>query len=256
MNRQWTISTVLRYATYLLFAFAIFGLGDDMNRLFGFHLDLLVQGEIWRLVTWPIGLSFGGLIMAAIGFSQPGEEIEQMLGGRRFGLALLAVVGVVLVLHILASLYRPMLLAGPGALGLFALTGYYYLYPDSSIGLLFFRVSTKIVLLVALLATIGLGIGFSIDRGTIEIFSHGLPGALLGALYFHGLYGSNDRMPELPRWMRRGEASRSASIGRRDDPVIDDAQRADELLEKIARDGVDSLSKKEKAFLEQYSRRL
>ncbi len=269
MQRRWTISTVIRYAIFALFVLAIFRFDATINSALGLYGPLIASGEVWRLLSYPFSIAFGGLIIGGIAFSQPGEEIESMLGMRSFGLSLVVATIAIGLLHMLITLNLPMPMLGASNLGLFVLVGYLYLFPQSSTGILFFRVSTRTIVLVALGLALVLGTIETIDTGQPVFLSYGLFGAIAGAAFFHVRYRSYPVMlgvvGPIARFFRvDGTAPLQGSLrliddqpGRQSAPDRLSAQeRADELLDKIAKEGIDALSKKERAFLEEYSKQL
>lgn len=229
--------------------------------------------ELWRLVTYPIALNFGGLLIGVLSFSQPGEEIEAMLGKKRFGIMLIALTLLVSLLYtaIFFGATLP-ILAGPQNLALFVMLGYVYLFPDSSVRVIFFSVRSKILLLVMVAIALGLAI-LSIANGAspFVILGEGGVGLLAAALWFHIVY---QKYPVLLGPVRsvsqlfsrknhipagKGEATgqrREKRATQRTTATLSDEDQLDAILEKISKNGYGSLNKDERAFLDEYSSRL
>jgi hypothetical protein len=236
--------------------------------------------ELWRLVTWPIGLSFGGLIIGSIAFAQPGEELESMYGTPRFGMLLAAIALLTAGIHLAAYATAPeVVLAGMATLGLFVMVGYFYLFPTSSVRIFFFNVRTSI--LVGLMVAFVLIKSFIVMQsgaGPLVFFSEGGTGLLAGLIWFHvsyqkypvllGLIGkvtsASRRYPGAGQTAGRRSKLRlvqPTSMGRRRTSVkeegpVNDEEKLNSILEKIGSKGYNSLTKDEQKFLEDYSERL
>lgn len=233
--------------------------------------------EFWRLLTYPLALSFGGLLIGSIVFSQPGEEIEEMFGKRAFGLALLIVTLLTAGLHLLCFWERgDILLQGPMNISLFVLVGFVYLFPASSVGIFFFRISSKIILWVSL-GVVGVIGGLKIAAGTspLILLSEGMSGALFGAIWFHIIYQKYPLLLGPIRSLARILPTRSEKknvrpvvrgrtlrLARKEEtPVKSEKQLSDEeklnrILEKIGESGYESLNVEEQQFLDDYSSKL
>lgn len=273
-----SISTAIRITLMILFILALFGMGRLLDVYIAMRPDQVWPGwEAWRLVSYPLALNFGGLLIGAIAFSQPGEEIESMLGKSRFGITLLIVTLIASSLHLLLFLGQPgPPLAGPQNLSLFVMVGYVYLFPSSSVRVLFFNVRSKILLLLMALFVAGAtGYGASHGESILVFFAEGGAGLIVGGIWFHLVYQkypillgplraisgigkraerkgspSPSRIPRTPSRIRREEID---DVPRRS---VSDEERLDAILEQISKKGYESISSEDRDFLDEYSSRL
>lgn len=272
-----SISTAIRIALIVLFVLALFGLLGLIDAYLAMRpADIWPGMEFWRMFTYPIGYNFGGLLIGAITFSQPGEEIEGMLGKRRFGIALLLITLLVSSLYLLFFFEQPgPRLAGPQNLALFVMVGYVYLFPASSVRIFFFNVRSKILLLLMVLFAVG-SAAFRISGGEsfLVFLGEGGAGLLLGALWFHFVYqkypvllgplralsgAGKKKMEEKKRPVAASRStyrsSRPAAPGTSGESISDE-ERLDAILEQISRKGYESLGTDDRRFLDEYSSRL
>jgi hypothetical protein len=218
------------------------------------------------------------MIIASIAFGAPGEEVEQMLGTRRFGITLIALTLAAALLHLVTFFGANTPLAGPGNLGIFVLVGFVYLFPHSEVRLIFFSVRSW-VLLTFIAATVLFVSIFGAARGEspLTFFSNGGFGLLIGALYFHIKY---QKYPLLLRpiqsvgrifsptrestWQGTQAQRRAASpqparlrmpFQKAPARELSDEERLNIILDRIGERGYDALSEDEKRFLQDYSSR-
>lgn len=272
-----SISTVIRIALMILFVLALFQLLRLIDPYVSMRPDQIWPGlDFWRLFTYPIGRNFGGLLIGAIVFSQPGEEIEGMMGKRRFGLVLLIVTLLVSLLYVLLFFASPgPRLAGPQNLALFVMVGYVYLFPDSSVRIFFFNVRSKILLLImGLIVIAGTASEVSAGESLLVFLGEGGAGLILGAIWFHIVY---QKYPILLGPLRaitgsgqkkKSERTRPVAAPRVSGPVriqrspetpgksMSDEDRLDRVLEQIGKQGYESLNPDDRKFLDDYSSRL
>ena len=275
MSSTFSISTIIRGSLLVLFLLAIFRIAILFEPYVVMTSAAVWPGlEFWRLLTYPLALNFGGLLIGTIAFSQPGEEIEGMLGKRSFGVLLLSVTLLVSVLYLMIF-FRDAFpaLAGPQNMALFVMVGYVYLFPDSSVRIIFFDVRSKILLLVMSLLALGTGV-FWITAGQtpLILLGEGGLGLLAGAIWFHVVYQKYPVLLGPVRAVARLFERKKSPLtvhsapqavreevkkeGGRQRPVISDDERLDMILEKISSNGYESLSGEERKFLEEYSSRL
>jgi membrane associated rhomboid family serine protease len=278
-----SLSRKILIAIFVLFLLSWLGpIAGAITAATGLWPNLVVPGlELWRLVTYPIGLGgFLGLLIASICFGAPADEVEHMLGPRRFGILLLAVVVITGLLHLLLFLGDDLPLTGPLNLALFVLVGFVYLFPHSEVRLIFFGVRAWVLLTFILATTAIIALSQFIDGASGFLFLiNGGYGALMGALYFHAKY---QKYPVLLGPFRTVERMMS---GRRSDPAwrpapgarkaaapqpvrlrmpfqkstpreVSDEERLNSILDRINEKGYGDLSDDEKAFLRDYSGRM
>lgn len=279
-----SLSRKILIGIIILFVLSLFGI---MGRVAGFlylsPVQLFPGLELWRVLTYPIAPAFIGLLVGSIVFSAPAEEVEQMLGGRPFGILLLVITAVIALMHTLIFFGRPgPVLAGPVNLALFVLVGFVYLFPQSEIRILFFNIRSW-----GLLAFVGGGILlYSIyvwlesGANPLGFFADGGYGILLGGVYFHARYqkytfllrqirsveriaervrstGSPSAPSAAPRRAAQQQTARiripfQKSVGRE----LTDEERLNLILERINEKSYNALTEEEKKFLSEYSSRL
>lgn len=274
-----SISTILRGILFVLIVFSFFGLARLYNPYIIMSPVHIWPGlELWRLATYVFGSSFGGFLIGIIAFSQPGEEIESMLGRNRFVWLLLAVTLSIAFLYALIFFGKPYpILAGAQNLGLFVMVGYVYLYPHSSVRLFFFDIRSKILLLLMSLLALGLA-AFGVSKGEhpFVLLGDGGWGLLAGAIWFHAVYQKYPVMLGPMRFILNMFRRKEERAGAKESPspirlrterrrgttddsgraTMSDEDRLDAILEKIGSDGYESLSSDERRFLDEYSSRL
>lgn len=277
MQNSLTISRVIRITLLVLFILALFRLAGFVNPWSILIPTMVWSGyEFWRLITYPIALNFGGLLIGSIVFSQPGEEIELMFGKKRYGLTLLIVTLLTSLIH-MASFWgsSTIALSGPINISLFMMVGYVYLFPESSVTIIFFTVRSKILLLLMIgfvLVVSGLAIADGISP--LILLSEGLIGLIVGTIWFHSAYqkypvllGPARTLEKLfttkePIGSRAGskriatQIKRGRKRGEKGEKPLSEEERLNAILEKIGDRGYDSLTKEEQAFLSEYSLRL
>lgn len=261
----------------ILFILAIFRMDGLITPWAGLRPTLIWPGyEFWRLLTYPLALNFGGLLIGSIVFAQPGEEMESMFGRTKFGIMLLVVTLLTSILHVLFFWGQSSpILAGPINMSLFVIVGYLYLFPESSVTIFFFSIRTRVLMVLMLLFVfIMSGVSIAAGNSPLVIFSEGVLGLLAGLLWFHVVYqkypvllGPIRTIESLFRGAepQRGEKSSvtvmSRPIRRRErqeekKASLSDEERLDAILEKIGEKGYQSLTPDEQAFLDEYSSKL
>ncbi|GIW95987.1 MAG: rhomboid family intramembrane serine protease [Pirellulaceae bacterium] len=247
--------------------------GGSQHRVAGWlSLDPL---DLWRPWLWWHFLTYGfvhdpdvvgHIVLNMFVLYMFGRDVEGHFGPRsflRFYLSSIVICGLVWAV-------RQVLLYGPdvsarliGASGAVTATflAFVCLYPRRTI-LLFFVIPLPAWVVGVLFVLVDLA-GFqsggpAAGWGQVAFDVH-LVGAVLGLLY--GRYGSSWQWswPGLDpsRWWRR--LWRPRLRVRHEDLCDDDSdmdRRADALLDKVAKHGINSLTPSERRFLEQYSRRV
>jgi membrane associated rhomboid family serine protease len=203
---------------------------------------------LWQLVTFgfvhspdsPMHL-FGNLL--ALYFF--GTWLEGLVGSRRFvwlyGLGLVVPALVRVVSYLLFGGGAPTIVLGASGAVMMVVVAMATLRPQATVILLFFPL--KLWILAAFLVFLDL-FGLVRGAGGTDSVVH-LSGAALGfALAKFGWL-----------WFDPVEAWRERSQAQRATEVQDDERKLDELLERIHREGIGSLSSRERAFLKRMSSR-
>ena len=210
--------------------------------------------ELWRLLSYcllhdpsmPFHLLFNMLMLWMFGL-----EIEHLWGSRRF-LIFYCICGAGSGLFSLIHLFNPLLSTTPviGASGavLGVMTAYAYYFPQRQV-LLFFVLPVNIRVVVIGAAIVSL-LGSISPHGIIAHLTH--LGGILVAFFYVKLY------PIFLRWQEKlftkhkqklFEEKKVRSVN--DDTFFEEV--IDPILAKISREGMDSLTKKEKDLLKEAS---
>ncbi len=221
--------------------------------------QLLLHGQLWRLITFPFFLAasihnllasvfvvlWNGVLIAMFG-----GELETIVHTRQLTIALAIAV---LVGGILFAIFSSTgALAGPGVIAMFMLGGFSYLWPKREISIfgLFWVKAWMIALAVYILSIIPMS-GMQLDTSASNLFGPTY-GALAAIVYFHLVYRQYS--------FGRGFLDRTSSLFSRSRKPVYDATnpksiqaRIDAILDKIASSGMQSLSKEEREFLLKHS---
>ena len=217
--------------------------------------QLLLRGQVWRLVTYPFFMlasmhsligSILSLLWVGIIIAMFGGELETIIHTNRLAIALgVSVIAGGILFSFLSS---GGVLAGPGIISMFMLAGFAYMWPRREISILglFWVKSWVIALAVYILSIIPMS-GMQIDTSAANLFGPTF-GALAAIAYFHIAYRQYS--------FGRGFLNKSEEIFiRKRRPAIDERSpksievRIDAILDKIASTGMQSLSKEEREFL-------
>jgi membrane associated rhomboid family serine protease len=236
---------------YLLQLLAETALGLELARAFGLSVAGMFKGHLWQFLTYQ--LLHGGpfhLLLNLLMFLFLGAEVERAIGPRHF-LVLYALSGVLGGLGWLLLIYPyEGVCIGASAAIFGLLSAFAVLYPQREVTLLLFLVfpvTLKARTIAVALGAVQLLFSISPNVGGIAYSAH-LAGALAGFVYTAAVF-----RPDWIRAWRDGiEHRRRAAQARR---AEEDAARVDRLLDKIARDGMHTLSPAERKFLEDAARR-
>ncbi len=242
---------VILVAMYLLQLFAEAAVG--MNLAYGFGLSVagMLKGHLWQFFTYQ--LLHGGpfhLMLNLLMFLFLGAEVERAIGPRHF-LTLYVLSGVLGGLGWLMLIYPyEGICIGASAAIFGLLSAFAVLYPQREVTLLLFLVfpvTLKAWVLAVALGAVQLLFTISPNVGGIAYSAH-LAGAIAGFVYTAAIF----RPDWIRAWRGRWDARRRAAEARRG---AEEKDRVDRLLDKIARDGMHTLTPSERQFLEEASRR-
>jgi hypothetical protein len=267
----------------VMFILSLFGAAGWISYYTMLQPTLVMPGlELWRLVTYPIALSFLGLLIGAICFSVPGEEMESMLGTRQFGILLLIVTLGSALMH-MAVFYGSSrhILAGPTNPAIFILVGFVYLFPHSEVRVFFFNIRTSVIVAVTagIIVTQTVYSWLALGESPLMFFSFGGFGLVLGGVYFHTRYQKYafllkpirtvERMLERSRTVAGPHKNVSAPVRQsqqgsariripfqKSTADLSDEERLNLILDRINEKGYGDLSEDEQRFLRDYSSKL
>jgi hypothetical protein len=219
---------------------------------------LVLRGHVWRLITYPfyyfspmagvVG-NLMKLLWTGMLFVYFGAELEAIIHAKRFGTwaAITVVSG-----GILFTVFSPDgALAGPAVLTMFMLAGFAYMWPTRQIAIfgIFWIKSWIVAAVVFVLYIIPLN-SFNVDASASNLFAP-IYGTIAALVIFHiayrqysfgrGVLSTFDRAPKIAR--STFDESNPRDIER----------RIDEILDKISKGGVGSLSRDERDFLLKHS---
>lgn len=257
------MATIVVYVVQLVCAFFRWNMPDVagyplgvMEYVFGLSGDRFAHGLIWQPVTYM--LLHDGIWHILINLLMLwifGREVESFIGSSQFAklYVLAGTLGGALWLAFNFQMAEPLVGASAAVLG--CVIAFATLFPERELTFLIFFVF-PVTLRAKYMALIA--IAFDVvpllthAQTNVAHLAH-LGGALLGYLYIKGLgYGAT------PRWLqalenvehnfrrRRTPAAKPAPLSR-DDFM---QQKIDPILDKISREGMQSLTKDERAILE------
>jgi len=265
---SWTVVLLIVNAVVFVFECLALGYPPHFSSGNGFALSLegLKSGFVWQLLTYQfMHANLLHIVVNSWAIYLFGREIEDTLGPRKF-LGLYLAGGVVGgVFQIIAALLWPDLFGGPvvgasaGGFGLMA--AYAVLFPERELTLLFppitFRAKTMLILSAVLALT---GIVFPISH--VANAAH-LGGMLTGVVFIRNFIQGRWPQWQLPfrRATSRKLISTQAGKGsfwrpapdRADEDLSTDEfvkNEVDPVLEKISRQGINSLTERERQILE------
>jgi membrane associated rhomboid family serine protease len=217
--------------------------------------------QVWRLVTYPFFIaasmrsllpSIFSLLWIAIIIAMFGGELETIIHTRR--LTIVLAITIVTGGLIFSVLSPDAALAGPGILTMFMLGGFAYMWPKREISILglFWVKAWMIAVAVFVLSVIPMN-GTRLDSSAANLFGP-IFGSLGAIVCFHVMYRQysfgraflNRAEDVLMRRPVRKAASVKGVVLY--DPKTIEA-RIDAILDKIASNGMQSLSKEEREFL-------
>lgn len=225
--------------------------------LLAYYPEYVIEGQVWRLVTWPLanGLSLWGII-ALFFFWYFGTDLEQAVGRVRMAWLL---VGIWASLTAAATVVSVLLGAGYGLAGInivqFAvLLVWIAEYPDRrflfNIPAWAFGLVLVALQILEALAMRDLGSLLSLALGLVLIAIAARRAGLLAAYkWIPG--GRRDRRPRAPREPR---STRAAS--RQQTRAKSDRERLDDLLDQINEQGIGSLTDAQRKELMRLRERL
>lgn len=234
-----------------------------IDDLFSFRLayisPFIRDGEVWRLVTWPLAMDndsvfFSALTLFFLYFI--GRELERIVGRNRF----LGFVGLVVIVPAILSSFLDIAVAGMGYVSMPCFVGLALIYPQA-------RSFFNIPLWVIAALFVAIQIIQMLGDGTPERLVFFLLGLGTGTMVLrsYGVLEDLAWLPKVPapkrkkrRKLKAVPSSPSAATRPAGPKPGDGLRQAelDMLLDKIAADGIESLTREERRRLDEASRRL
>ncbi len=220
---------------------------------FALRSEAVLQGFVWQLVTYSfLHGDIMHLLMNMLTLWMFGSEIESQYGERaflKFYFFCAFMGGVVTVIASVLGFPQGMVLGASGAtFGLLA--AYAFLWPNREIiFMLIFPLKAKYFVMILMLMIV-----FS-QGGHIAHMAHlgGILGAFVLIKLYHGWQGASKSSGwSLSRYLQKRRFQRYQAEMYKGENA---KKRVDELLEKISKDGMNSLSRSEKKFLNEASQK-
>lgn len=259
-NSSGTISSAIKWVIIITSGFFLLQLLPVTGPLLRYYFPLVpyrtfLNGQLWRLLTYmfmhdtvsPLHILFNMMVLWMFGV-----ELENLWGTRRFSLFyILCGVGSGLfsIISIFTSaIYAPVIGASGAVLGV--ITAFALFYPDRQI-MLFFVLPVNIRIFVLGYALYSV-YGALIPHGNISHLTH--LGGIIVALFYVKLYPYifevvREYTGRIKEKHRRNDAEKNREFSRYFE------QQVDPILEKISREGMQSLTMKEKEILKKAARR-
>lgn len=244
----------------------------------GFDFGSVGTGEVWRLFTWPLfpedSSVFGLLILFAI-FLMLGTQLEAKMGRKPYTMFIGLLVAVPSVLITIIQLAIPMagIVGGLRFVELGVLIGFALAFPDAQF---FFGIPAR-YLAIAIVAInflqtlvdrnyFGLTFGFLLIATALlatRSFGHAPDDQWIPKIPLPASLGGTSAPKKQKSGPNLGRPSRkrgksNLSVVPPANPVQDDLadMEIDSLLDQVANEGLDSLTKDQRKRLEQHSKRL
>ena len=233
----------------------------------GMPLGSVLEGEVWRLVTWPIPneISFWTIILFAI-FYMLGSQIESLLGRWRFAFFLVALTVipavVVTALEVLTGVSGGVAGLRMVEVGVLVAFAAQYAHARFWPGIPGWVIAIVIVGLDVLqytsnrnwFALIVLACTVAVALFSIRAFGYATDLTWIPKLSLASSSGQLSDSARLSRSRRRGRGrDHLRAVPTRDESVTPEI---DALLDQVASQGLDSLTRKQRKQLEAHARRL
>jgi len=271
-----SLTVVLLVVNAIIFLVECFTLGNppqfSRDNYFALSVEGLKHGFVWQLLTYQfMHANLWHILANSWAIYLFGREIEETLGRKKFLVLFLAGGVVGGVFQVIAALLWPGLFGGPvvgasaGGFGLMA--AYAVLFPERELTLLFppitFRAKTMLIFSAVLAVA---GIVFPVAH--IANAAH-LGGMLTGVVFIrlsvHGRwmqsgFSSGGAAPGefITSWVGKSSLWRSASDKPDENLSTDEFVKSevDPILDKISRQGIQSLTAREREILEKARERM
>lgn len=259
-NSSGTISNAIKWLIIITSGFFLLQLLPVTGSLLRYYFPLVpyqtfLNGQIWRLLTYmfmhdtvsPLHILFNMLVLWMFGV-----ELENLWGTVRFSVFYILCgigSGLFSIISIFTpAIYAPVIGASGAVLGV--ITAFALFYPDRQI-MLFFILPVNIRIFVLGYALYSV-YGALIPHGNISHLTH--LGGIIVALFYVKLYPYifevfREYSEKIKEKRRRNDAEKTREFSRYFE------QQVDPILEKISREGMQSLTMKEKEILKKAARR-
>jgi len=208
----------------------------------------------WTLITYMfLHAGFGHIFFNMLSLYIFGPRLEGQLSGRRFlGLYFVSGIAGGLLSWVFPS-WLPIVGASGAILGV--MYGYAHFWPRDRIFLWFVPMQVRVAVIV--MTALDLFGGFGVGGGNVAHFAH--LGGFAGAFLYLRIIEFRPRQRQLQAKLRNNRPSRSDlerwSRIRREQLHEVNREEFDRIMQKIDREGVDSVTQQERSFLDNFSER-
>ena len=238
------IANVAAFAVQVIFHLA----APQLNLLHGFGLNpkQVASLHLWQFATYmflhsvgnPLHIFFNMLTLYFFG-----RDIELTLGRLRF-IAFYAVAGAIgglayVAIQLARGVDLPLIGASGAVMGVLVLYACYF--PERIVLLILFPIKVKWLVLIVF----GMDLVVALNVGGVGSVAH-LGGAAFGFAFAR-------LGPAIERWLERRRAARESL---ETESEIDEERMLDEILDKVHAHGLGALTRREKKFLQQMSRKI
>lgn len=247
--------------------------GGSVTQFTRFTPEAVLEGELWRMVTYPLCAPIGAMaLLGLFFFYQFGTEVEKVMPRKTFVrmVVLTLITGplVLLLFSLMLDGEAKSVLVGADFLHLAVFCGFCVMFPNMPT--LFLRVPIKwlglaffILALLSALAmrqwgtlvaiTLSVGLTLAIIQSSGYAILRLIPDALIpGGRQKKGKPGKKVRKLK-PRKKAVSQPAISQASKLRPKARVTTETRVDELLDKISAEGIHSLTEEERAYLQQSS---
>lgn len=199
--------------------------------------------EVWRLLTYPFVASLYGALGAGLITWFFGGELEQIIHTPKLSMML----GVTIVLGgVIFMLIDPSgFLYGPAMIGVFMLTGFAYMWPKREFSVMgLFWVKAWVIAVAYLVIMLIPSAGTRLDLSAGAVFAP-LFAAISAIVMFHLMFKQHSLA--VPTFVKKAAPTKQTPVNANDPKEIE--RRIDQILDKIASKGMNSLTQEEKDFL-------
>jgi hypothetical protein len=201
------------------------------------------QFEIWRLLTYPFVASLYGALGAGLITWFFGSELEQIIHTPKLSMML----GLTILLGgMIFMLIDPSgFLYGPAMIGVFMLTGFAYMWPKRELSVMgLFWVKAWVIAVVYLVIMLIPTTSNRLDLRASAVFAP-LFAAIAALVMFHLMFRQHSI--STPSFAKKIIPNKRPAEDMNDPKAIE--RRIDQILDKIASNGMSSLTQEEKDFL-------
>ncbi|MBL0332212.1 MAG: hypothetical protein IPP08_00930 [Chlorobiota bacterium] len=279
---MYSVSRKILVGIFVIWACSFFQIGVIINYYTSLiPLKVFPSFELWRLVTFPLKFEVFGFFIGIICFSLPSEELEVFLGKKRFTLLIISITLITAMLNMILFYRSSNMFGALGNVSMFVLVGFVYLFPNSELRFFVFSFKSKFLLYFATGIVVIISAYLAIyDKLILPFLAESIYGIILGGVYFHVRYQKYSLflgpIRKVEEFVDGNHIDVLSSLPVLNNNVQTKVQNArpkliqhifiqtiqtneeilNELLEKIHEHGIDNLTKEEKNFLNDYSKKI